>query len=82
MVGSPLIAAWIARVAFWCLIPWGVVSGELGVRSCVIFLAVWTAAFVGFDYLPVPYSGMFPSFVALLDVVLVLIIVKGDVRIT
>jgi hypothetical protein len=39
-------------------------------------------AYVGFGYLPVPYAAMFPSFVALLDVALVLIIFKGDVRIT
>jgi hypothetical protein len=37
---------------------------------------------VGFEYLPVPYGGMFTSFVALLDITLVLIIFKGDIRIT
>jgi hypothetical protein len=82
VIGTPLIAAWIGRVAFWCLIPWGLTSGELGMRGACIFLALWLIAYLGFGYLPVPYAAMFPSFVALLDVALVLMIFKGDVRIT
>jgi hypothetical protein len=82
VIGTPLIAAWIGRVAFWCLIPWGLATGELGIRSAAVFLAIWFAAFVGFGYLPIPYSAMFPAFVAVLDVVLVLLIFKGDLRIT
>jgi hypothetical protein len=81
-MGSPLIAAWIARVAFWCLIPWGLAAGEIQLRDAAIFLVLWLAGYVGFSYLPVPYGAMFPSFVALLDVTLVLVIFKSDIRIT
>ena len=42
---------------------------------------LWFAAYIGVDHLPVPYSGLFTPFVALLDVALVLIIFKGDIRI-
>jgi hypothetical protein len=82
VIGTPLIAAFIGRVAFWCLIPWGLFSGELGFRGASVFLILWLVAYVGFDHLPGPYAAMFPSFVAVLDVALVLIIFKGDVRIT
>jgi hypothetical protein len=82
VAGTPVIAAWIGRVAFWVLLPWGLASGELGIKSAGIFLTLWLFAFVGFGYLPVPYSAMFPPFVAVLDVVLVLFIFKGDIPIT
>jgi hypothetical protein len=81
MVGTPLITAWIGVVAFWCLVAWGMASAELSRRTVGVFLALWLLAYVGFDYLPVPYAAMFPAFVALLDVALVLIIFKGDLRI-
>ena len=82
MIGSPLIGAFIARAAFWCLIAWGLTTRELELKGTVIFLGLWIAGYVGFGYLPIPYSGMFPSFVAILDVVLVLLLFKGDIRIT
>jgi hypothetical protein len=82
VIGTPLIAAWIGRIAFWCLIPWGLASGELGMKGSAVFLALWLVAYIGFDYLPVPYGAMFPSFVAILDVALVLIIFKRDIPIT
>jgi hypothetical protein len=81
-IGSALIASWIARVAFWGLIAWGLATRELEFRGTAIFLILWIAAYVIFDHLPLPYGGMFTSFVALLDVALVLIIFKGDIRIT
>jgi hypothetical protein len=77
-VGSPAIAAWIAHVAFWMLLAWGWAIRELGVRAGAIFLLLWLTAFIGLPY--VPYgAALFSSYVALLDVVLVLMIFKGDI---
>jgi hypothetical protein len=82
VIGSPLVAGWIALAAFWSLIAWGLANQELELRGTAIFLALWFGAYIGVDHLPVPYSGLFTPFVALLDVALVLIIFKGDIRIS
>ena len=73
--------SWIAHVAFWSLIVWGVVSGELRKRSAAVFVMVWFAAPYALQYLPYGL-GLFSSLVAVLDIVLVFMIFKGDVRLT
>ena len=81
MAGSPTIAAWIAHVAFWVLLVLGWSTSELGLKSGVVFLLLWIAGTFGLPH--VPYgSGLFSSYVALLDIALVFKIVKGDVPVT
>ncbi len=80
-MGSPFVAAWISHVSFWMLLGYGSVWGELNATRIVIFLTLWVAGFFGLPY--VPYgASLFSSFVAVLDVALVLTIFKGDVRLT
>ena len=74
------IAALIAHVSFWALLAYGWFWDELRVRGTGIFLILWITGFYTVSLLP--YEGMFPSFVALLDIALVLIIFKGDVRLS
>jgi hypothetical protein len=81
VMGSSAVAAWIAHVAFWVLLAIGWISGELGIRGTVIALALWLTAYTGLPFLQYG-SGLFPSFIAVLDIALVFAIVKGDVRIT
>ncbi len=77
MSGSPVVAAWIAHLAFWVLLVVG--YEELGIRRLGVFVAAWLAGYLGLPH--IRYGGLlFAPFVALLDVVLVLIIFKGDVR--
>ncbi len=75
------IAALIAHAAFWVLLVYGWFWDELGPRGIAAFLLAWLAGFFGLPLIPYA-SGMFPSFVAVLDVILVFIIFKGDVRLT
>ena len=81
MIGSPLLAGYIAHGAFWTLLAWGLFTAELRRRGAFIAILFWIA---GYFILPrVPYgAALFSSFVALLDIVLVLVIFKGDVLIT
>ncbi len=75
--GLPAVAAWIAHAVFWVLfwVGWG----ELGRKRSAIALFLWVAGFAGLRR--VPYGGLlFPPYVALLDVALVLVIFKGDVK--
>jgi hypothetical protein len=78
VVGTPLLAAWFAHLSFWALMTWGWYTRELGLKGILAFLALWAAGLYGLPY--VPYgTALFPSYVAFLDVALVLAIFKGDV---
>jgi hypothetical protein len=79
VIGSTAIGFWIAHAAFWILLAVG--AAELGIRRAGIFLALWGIGYVGSAGLPSP-SSLFMSYVALLDVALVFIVFKGDVRLT
>lgn len=75
------MAGWIAQAAFWCLVLWGTISGELRVKQAAIFLILWLAGVIGLPY--VPHGDLLvTSFVAVLDVALVFMVFKGDVRLT
>jgi hypothetical protein len=78
-MGSAGIARLIAHAAFWGLVLLGLVSDELGFRQAGIFVFVWLLGLVGLPHLPYG-DAVFPSYVAVLDVALVLMIFKGDVR--
>jgi len=76
-MGSPVVAAWIANLAFWVLMFVG--WRGLGRKRAAIFVALWLAAFVGRPF--VPYgAALFSPYVAVLDIALVFAIFKGDLR--
>jgi hypothetical protein len=62
---------------FWILLAVGWRLGELQVKGTAIFALLWLAGFVG-SLLFVP-AALFPPYVAMLDIALVLIIFKGDI---
>lgn len=70
-------AALVAHLVFWVVLILGWFFGALGPRLSVLFIGLWLAALVGL--LRVPYLP-FASFTAVLDIVLVLVVFKGDVR--
>lgn len=75
------IAALAAHGAFWLLLAYGWLWGEIGPRGVLVFLLLWTAGLTGLRLVPLG-EAMFPSFVAMLDLALVFIIFKGDVRLS
>jgi hypothetical protein len=75
------IAALIAHVGFWLLLGYGWFWDELRERSLAVFLGLWLLGFFGLPFLRYG-EAMFSSFVAVLDVALVFMIFKGDVRLT
>jgi hypothetical protein len=76
-MGSVGVAALIAQVVFVVVLIIG--WEDLGSRGAVFFLVLWLVAFVGREY--VPYGPLlFTPYLAILDIVLVLILFKGDVR--
>ena len=80
-MGSVSVAAWIAHVTFWALLLYGCARQELGLRGIVVFLFLWIAGLYGLPYIPFG-AALFLSFVAMLDIALVFLIFKGDVRLT
>jgi len=82
-VDSPGIAAFVAHTAFWGLLVYGWAARVLTPARIAIVLLLWIAGLVGFPFIPYePARAMFSSFVAALDIALVLMIAGGDVRLT
>lgn len=79
-MGSPAVAALIAHAAFWALLVYGSIVREMSLRAGVVFVVLWLVACFGGAYRPfwLPFS----SCVAILDVALVFVVVKGDVRLS
>ena len=76
-MGSAGIGGLVAHIVFWVLIVVG--WNELGVRRVAAFVAIWVVAFLGRSYVPFG-PDLFGPFLAILDIVLVFLIFKGDVR--
>ena len=68
----------VAHVAFWPLLLFGIT--EIGVRRGVLFLVLWGIGYAVSGWLMIG-SILFTSYVAVLDIVLVLLVFKGDVRV-
>ena len=79
-MGSPAAAALIAQVAFWALLTVGLVSRELSLRRVGLLLGLWLASLLSGAFRP--YWLPFSSCVAILDIALVFMVVKGDVRLS
>jgi hypothetical protein len=76
---SPGVAAFIAHLAFWLLIAYGWFWDEIGPTSILVMVVLWVAGWLGLQH--VPYGAtLFPSYVAALDIALVWLVFKGDVR--
>jgi len=78
-MGSAGAGAWIAYVAFVVLVVYGLMSGELGWRGLAVALLTCVLARTVLSYVP-NGEGMFFSAVAMVDVALALVVLKGDVR--
>ena len=79
-MGSVTVAAWIAVLVFPVLLVRGLVTQELSPKAGVAFMALAVAAWVGLPYLPIGSDLMTPV-IAILDIALVFMVFKGDVRI-
>jgi len=82
-MGSVAVGAYIAYWAFWVLLVYGFAVGELSVKRVALFLMLWVVGRIALAYIPwEPAHALFSSYVAILDIALVFVIFKGDVRLT
>jgi hypothetical protein len=76
-MGSPAIASLVGHAAFWVLLIVG--WSDLGPRRAGMFLVLWLVGFVASAF-GLYSAGLFPPYVALLDIALIFVVFKGDVR--
>jgi hypothetical protein len=77
--GAPVIGAFIAWWGFWALLGVGWMAGELDARRMALFIGLWVAGRVVSGYFQ--YGGpLFAPYLAVLDIALVFLIFKGDVK--
>jgi hypothetical protein len=79
MISSVAVAGWIAFIAFWVLLAAGWFAQELRVRGITVFLLLWIAGRFGLPHIPYG-DALFMPLVAILDIALVFIVFKGDIR--
>jgi hypothetical protein len=70
----------LPQILFCILLAAGWYLGRLGGRQILTFLAVWLAGVLAAGLFPL-MSPLFTAYVALIDVVLILVIFKGDIKI-
>lgn len=81
MIGSSAGAGRIAQIVFWALLLLGVGFGGLGIKGAAVFVMLWVAAYFGLPF--VSFGSLFLTpCVAVLDLLLVFLIFKGDVRLS
>jgi hypothetical protein len=79
-MGSVGVAAWIAGIAFPSLLLLGWLTGELSPKATAIFAILGAAAWIGLPRIP-NGAMLVTSALAIMDIVLVLVVFKRDVRI-
>ena len=79
MIGSTLVGSWIAHVAFWVLV--GLAAKAAWWRIVGMFVALWMIGYVASGQIAA-LSLFFMSFVAVLDIALVFIVLRRDIRLT
>jgi hypothetical protein len=67
----------VAIFGFWGLLVAGYLLDELHPRGTAIFVLLWLAGFIGSRY--TAFGALFLPYVAVLDILLVLVVFKGDV---
>jgi hypothetical protein len=72
-----LVPLLIAHILFWILLLIG--ASEIGRRGCAVYVVLWLIGYLGSGWI---LSGgfLFLSYVAVLDIALVIHVFQGDVR--
>ncbi len=77
MIGSPLVAWWIAHVAFWVLLALAARSRRW--RTIGVVGVLWVVGYIATSRME-SLSLFFMPYVAILDIALVLVVLKRDIR--
>lgn len=72
----------IAHVAFWTILGIGLAFGEIRWRGALAFVGLWMLGVFGLERLSATAALLLTPYVAILDIVLALMVFKGDVRLS
>jgi hypothetical protein len=78
LIGAPAVGTIIASWGFWVLMLIAWARGDLYVRGTLAFIGLWVTGRIASAY--VLYGLLFAPYVAILDIALVFVVFKGDVR--
>ena len=79
MIGSPLVGWWIAHVAFWVLV--ALAARDTRWRTIGAIGALWIAGYIASGRVTA-LNLFFTPYVAVLDIALVFIVLRRDIRLT
>ena len=79
---APVIGAMVAHAAFWVLLIIGSASGTLKNLWAAVFVLLWGTGYIVLPRIAWWTGPLVTSWVAILDIALVFIVFKGDVRLT
>ena len=82
MTGSASLAGYAAHVLFWAVLAIGSAFGELRPGVVVTFIVLWICGVFGLPRLSDTGGFFVTPYVAVLDIVLVFMVFKGDVRLS
>ena len=82
MTGAPVVAAWIAQIVFWAVMVLGYATGALQLRLTVSFLILWLIGYFGLPQLTSVGALLDTPYVAVLDIALILVVFRGDLRLS
>lgn len=77
MIGSPLVAGWIAHVAFWVLL--ALAARDRRWWAIGIVGVLWVAGYIASGQVA-SLALLFMPYVAVLDIALVFTVLKRDIR--
>ena len=80
-MGSPAVAGLVGHLVFWILVLSGWATETLSPRATVVLALLWIVPFFCRGFVP-SAAPFFSPYVAVLDIVLVFVLFKGDVRLT
>ena len=79
MIGSPQIGWWIAHITFWVLL--ALAARDRRWRTIGVIAVLWIAGYLASRHIAA-LSLFFAPYVATLDIALVFIVLKRDIRLT
>jgi hypothetical protein len=82
VIGSAAVAGYAAHVLFWAVLAIGAVFEELRRSTVAVFVLLWFCGVFGLPRLSVAAGFLTTPYVAILDIVLVFLVFKGDIRLS
>ena len=79
MIGTPLVGWWIAHIAFWALM--ALAARDARWRTIGVGMAFWLAGYIASRQVAA-LNLFFTPYVAVLDIALVFIVLRRDIRLT